>query len=421
MKWALFLVLAMAAWADYADDQKLIQLAKKNPADRAVAADIRKRFDTKRLTDGGAAVSYLGEFVLAVESDTAPELWIDEKRAPQQPKKSSDPKLWIATATLKTGMSHGILYKVNGKQVGQRRDYPAYTELSYPKPGVAQGTMSEKITITSKLYPGMEVNFWYYVSPGVDPSVPAPVMLWQDGENLSPATSGFRLPVVTENLVAQKKLPPMVHVLVQPGTIGQRRMRAIEYDTLSDLYSRFILEEVFPIVEQKVKLRQDGYSRAIGGQSSGGICSFTAAWFNNDNFTRVVSFIGSYTSIQWMAEQPNAPINGGNLYPFLIRKTRQKKNIRIWISDGYEDLENEHGSWPLQNIAMANSLKRMGYDFAFRFGTAAHNSAHQQAELPEALAWVWRGYDPAKTSETFQQDPAEKDRPYFRVMQLNRE
>jgi enterochelin esterase family protein len=41
--------------------------------------------------------------------------------------------------------------------------------------------------------------------------------------------------------------------------------------------------------------------------------------------------------------------------------------------------------------------------------------------LPEALTWLWRGYDSAKTSQEFTMDPAEKSRPYFRVVQLNRE
>ena len=34
---------------------------------------------------------------------------------------------------------------------------------------------------------------------------------------------------------------------------------------------------------------QDGYSRAIAGESSGGICAFAAAWFMPDKFARVHS------------------------------------------------------------------------------------------------------------------------------------
>ena len=41
-------------------------------------------------------------------------------------------------------------------------------------------------------------------------------------------------------------------------------------------------------------------------------------------------------------------------------------------------------------------------------------------ELPEAMTWLWRGYDPAKTADTFPPDPDEKNKPFFRVKQFNR-
>ncbi len=36
------------------------------------------------------------------------------------------------------------------------------------------------------------------------------------------------------------------------------------------------------------------------------------------------------------------------------------------------------------------------------------------------MTWLWRGYDPAKTAETYTQDPAEATRPPFRVGIVNR-
>jgi len=222
---------------------------------------------------------------------------------------------------------------------------------------------------------------------------------------------------VTENLVAEKLIPPMVHVMIAPGFVGKTPMRAVEYDTVSDHYGRFLMEEVLPLVEKAYKLRPDGYSRAIGGESSGAICAFTAAWFFPEKFTRVHSTIGSYTSIKWRVPENN---DGGNTYPFKVRK-EAKRNIRVWMSDGVDDLENDHGSWPFQNLQLANSLKMKGYDFHYRLGTAAHNSAQAALDLPESLAWLWRGYDAAKTQQVFEQDPGEKDKPFYRVKMLNRD
>jgi enterochelin esterase family protein len=131
----------------------------------------------------------------------------------------------------------------------------------------------------------------------------------------------------------------------------------------------------------------------------------------------VHSTIGSYTALQW---HPEEHLDGANVYPFLIRK-ESRKNIRIWQSDGMDDIENQFGSWPLQAVELANSLKMQSYDFHFRFGEAAHDSAQAALDLPESLAWLWRGYDAGKTEQTYEMDPAERGKPLYRVKIGNRD
>src|SRR6266571_66122 len=157
--------------------------------------------------------------------------------------------------------------------------------------------------------------------------------------------------------------------------------------TVNDQYARFLRDEVLPGVYAKYNIRKDAYSRAIAGNSSGGICAFNVAWFQPDQFSRVLSRVPSFSAIQW---KPGV-IEGGNVYPFKIRK-EAKRNIRVWLQDGTEDLENEHGSWPLQNLQMANSFKMKDYDFHLSLGNGTHNGAHSSSELPEELAWLWRDY-----------------------------
>ena len=130
----------------------------------------------------------------------------------------------------------------------------------------------------------------------------------------------------------------------------------------------------------------------------------------------MLSRIGSFTSIQWKPGE----IDGGNVYPFKIRK-EAKRNIRVWLQDGTEDLENEHGSWPLQNLQMANSLKRQDYDFHLSLGNGTHNGAHSSSELPEEMTWLWRDYNPALTSQVYEMEPSEKAKPLFRVKVYNRD
>ena len=55
---------------------------------------------------------------------------------------------------MRTGVTHSYQFFVDGKPFGTRRDMAGYNPDSYPKPGVPQGTLSEKKTIASKLYEG---------------------------------------------------------------------------------------------------------------------------------------------------------------------------------------------------------------------------------------------------------------------------
>ena len=408
----LFVLLLPGALAQTSSPEELIAAARQGPA----AAGL-KDLITKTLSPRGGTAVWGQDYLFVADSPAPVTISVDGQPAtPMAPVPGST--LWMSLFKMRTGVTHSYQYYAAGKPLGARGDAVGYNSDSYAKHGVPKGHVTDKRTIVSKIYDGMKADYWIYASPGVDPAVPAPLMVWQDGQGLVGDYSRSRLFTVTENLVYQKLLPPIVYVLIAPGQSPEgRAMRSIEYDTVSDRYARFLMEEVLPEVEKTYKLRPDGYSRAIGGESSGGICAFNVAWLMPDRFSRVHSAVGSFTSIQW---RPQEKLEGGNVYPFKVRK-EPKRNIRVWMSDGADDLENEHGSWPMQNIQMANSLKRQEYDFHFRFGTAAHGGAQAALDLPESLAWLWRDYDLAKTSQPYQMDPAEKDKPFFRVTISNRD
>ena len=367
----------------------------------------------------GAAV-WGQDFLFAVQADTAATVSIDH----QPPVSMTDvpgTKYWYRLVTLRLGTTHNYNYFAAGKSLGTY-DVAGYNPDSYPLPGVPRGTLSAMKTLQSKVYPGMSANYWVYVNPGADLTNGAPLMVWQDGETIVGNLDflRLRLQIVSDNLVAKKLIPPMVHVLIQPGSGGEAagtRMRSILYDTVSDRYGKYLAEEILPDVEKTYKVRKDGYSRAIAGASSGAICAFNVAWYSPNDYSRVLSHIGSYVPLQWKPEQG---LDGGYIVSQKVRRD-MKKNLRVWLSDGTDDQEGMAGSWPLNNIMLANALKLKGYDFHFRFGEGMHAIAQGAMDLPESLAWLWRDYDPAKTSADFTQEETEKTKPPFRVKVANRE
>ena len=260
---------------------------------------------------------------------------------------------------------------------------------SQRQPGVAQGKVTQHRWKHSKVFEGTERDYWIYVPAQYKPAEPAALMVFQDGGAYVSEDGQFRVPVVFDNLIHLGQMPVTIGLFINPGAFPPtepdgkpRSNRSFEYDTLSDQYARFLLEEMVPEVARQYPLADDASARAICGISSGGICAFTVAWQRPDAFSKVLSHVGSFTNIR-----------GGHVYPALIRKT-ERKPIRVFLQDGENDLDNEHGNWPLANQQMAAALKFAHYDYQFVYGDGGHNGKHGGAILPDSLRWLWRDYKP---------------------------
>ena len=264
---------------------------------------------------------------------------------------------------------------------GDRQYHP--NPEAYPAEGTPRGDVrSHRGWTGARVYPGTSRDLWIYTPPGFDPNGPPPaLMVFQDGGGYLNREGPVRAAAVFDTMTAAGEMAPTVGVFVMPGAKeGTPQQRSIEYDTVSDAYVRFLIEDVLPFVESEIgcKLTDDPARRTICGISSGGICAFTAAWFRPDAFGRVMSPCGSFTAIR-----------GGHNYPYLIRST-DRKPIRVWMQSGVADADIVLGSWPQANQAVAASLEFAGYDYRFVFGEGGHSLAHGGAVFADALRWLWR-------------------------------
>jgi sugar lactone lactonase YvrE/predicted esterase len=169
--------------------------------------------------------------------------------------------------------------------------------------------------------------------------------------------------------------------------------RSFEYDSPNARYARFLLEEILPEVGKRYNLTRDPNGRGLCGASSGGICSFAAAWERPDQFRRVISFVGSFTHLQ-----------GAHNYAPLIRKM-EPKPIRVYLQDGTNDQDIYGGSWYLGNQEMAAALRFAGADVEFVVGDGGHSGTHGRAILPDALRWLWRDYPAPILATTTSRQP----------------
>ena len=256
--------------------------------------------------------------------------------------------------------------------------------------GVPKGRIEGPFLYRSKVFAGTIRHYWIYVPAQYDAASPASVMVFQDGHKYVDLNAEYRVPVVFDNLIHKKEMPVTIGIFVNPGHFGETypedqwrgNNRSVEYDTPSDRYARFVIDELLPEVGKKYNLTTDPDQRAIAGASSGGICAFTVAWERPDAFHKVLSHIGSFTNIR-----------GGHVYPALIRKT-PKKPLRVFLQDGEKDVDNQFGSWWLANQQMDAALRFAKYDCKFVGGVGGHNDKHGASILPDSLRWLWRDYAP---------------------------
>jgi enterochelin esterase family protein len=305
-------------------------------------------------------------------------------------------------------------------------DYPL-TADSLPQAGVPKGRLEGPFEWNSKIIGGTVRRYWIFVPAQYTGEKPAGLLVFQDGQRALNPKGPLRVDQVMENLIAKKDLPVMIGLFITPGNLsdhypdnlgtGNPNNRANEYDALSDTYARMLIDELIPELKKTYKISDDVDQRVIGGTSSGAICAWTVAWERPDQFRKVISMIGSYTSIGYRPAKGNQPmVPGGDLYPTLIRRNPIKP-IRVFLQDGTNDLANSapngvtpdswsmsnmFGSWHLANQQMLNALEFANraadqrkvegprYDFAHAWGDGWHSDDHGGQLLPDILRWMFR-------------------------------
>ncbi len=368
--------------------------AKPNGADaEKLAEQVRAWFGKEALVKGAPAktddLTVAWALEMANASATPRVVSLDGKFAlPLTRIGSTD--VYAGVAELNEGAAMRWQFDVSGQKLmagnGQLEVYTAPPE-SKKQPGVPEGKLIQMPKWESKIFAGTTRDWWVYVPAQYKAESPACVMVFQDGQNAKNYT-----PVIFDNMIAKGEIPVTVGIFISPGAFSDGKSnRSVEYDTLSDKYARFLLEEILPEVEKTYKLRHDAASRAIGGISSGGICAWTVAWERPNEFSKVLSWVGSFTNIQ----HGSTFREGGHNYEAMIRKA-PKRPIRIFMQDGENDLDNANGNWPLANQTLAKSLAFAGYDFKFVYGNGFHSDRHGRAIMPDSLRWLWRDYKAEK-------------------------
>ncbi len=270
---------------------------------------------------------------------------------------------------------------------------------SLSQEGVPKGKLVGPATLPSKVFPGTSHTYWVYVPAQYDPTHPAALMIFNDGQAMMAPNGDVRATNVLDNLIYRREIPVIIAVFINPGrrpdqpepTLrdwGDRNTnRPTEYNTPDDKYARVIVDELMPVITKQYAISPDPDMHAIGGASSGAIAAFAVAWGRPNQFHKVISIVGSFVNLR-----------GGQVYPERILAS-EKKPIRIFLQEGVNDNRalrggryNPDRDWHYQNVRLADALTKKGYDVNYTWGIGLHGQKQGGAILPEMLRWLWRDY-----------------------------
>jgi enterochelin esterase-like enzyme len=291
-----------------------------------------------------------------------------------------------------TNVPQGSVYKFTMSSAdskfypGIKRDQGTFGTPDPNDPAKLIVTTSHPAPYTRQIY--------VYVPKQYVPGTAAPFIVGADGPDKI-------LFAALDNLIAEKKVPPMVAIAIgNGGGDAQGSERSLEYDTMSGRYAEFVEAEVLPLVEQNchVTLTKDPDGRATMGGSSGGSCALIMAWYHPELYHRVLTYSGTYVNQQW-PWNPETPHGAWGFHEHLI-PDNPAEPIRIWMEVGDRDFYNPNvmrdnmHDWVVANENMAKVLAAKGYHYQFVF---ARNAVHvdprvKQQTLAEALEWLWQGY-----------------------------
>jgi enterochelin esterase-like enzyme len=271
---------------------------------------------------------------------------------------------------------------------------------SLEQEGVPHGKMVGPLTLPCKVYPGTAHTYWVYVPAQYEPSRPASLMIFNDGQAFKNENGDVRAQNVMDNLIYRREIPVMIGGCINPGKTpeqpeptpknwGDRTTnRPTEYNSLDDKYARVICDELLPVLYKEYNISKDPEQHGIGGASSGAIAAFTVAWERPDQFRRVISMVGSFVNLR-----------GGHVYPERVLAS-DKKPIHIFFQDGRNDNRgtgrggnyDPTRDWFLQNVRLVDALTKKGYDVNYAWGIGLHGQKQGGAILPDMMRWLWRDH-----------------------------
>ncbi len=183
--------------------------------------------------------------------------------------------------------------------------------------------------------------------------------------------------MILDNLIGQKKIPPIVAVFVYQT---ERRNKELACD---EKFADFVANELIPQVRKDFHVSSDPDHVIVSGLSLGGLMSSFCAYRHPEVFGNVISLSGSY---QWFPGM----FDGAHDEPGWL--TRQfvaspKLPVRFFLTAG--KFENFYPFSLLgENRRLRDVLQAKGYDVKYFEFSGGHDPVCWRGPFVDGLQWL---------------------------------
>jgi enterochelin esterase family protein len=263
-------------------------------------------------------------------------------------------QLWVDGAAVP---DPGSLYFYGASRWGSGIEIPAKDQDFYAMKNVPHGQVRE-FPYFSKSNNSMRRCF-IYTPPGYDKNAKKryPVLYLQHGggEDETGWLKQGCTNLIMDNLIAERKAKPFIIVMdngtwsMQGPPRGERPAGEWPPKGWADGFTKTLLEEIIPMIDNNFRTLANQQNRAMAGLSMGGMQTRVITLANPDVFSYVGMFSGGSISIEDVNNSPGF----------------KEKNKLLFISYGSRELENRRAGFGGDPKANTDALKEAGFNTHF--------------------------------------------------------
>jgi enterochelin esterase-like enzyme len=244
-----------------------------------------------------------------------------------------------------------------------------------------------------------DVRVDVYAPPDYNHDYAHPFVVFNDGQDLP----RMNFSGILDSLYAHSALPPFLVIGIHASDERQREYgtaRQADYKNRGDKaahYTRFILEELLPMLYRHYNLTDLPTQRAIAGFSLGGLSAFDTGW----GHPQVFGNIGVFSGALWWRSSPVRPENpdADRIIHDIVRQTPSSEaNQRFWFQCGtLDETDDRNNNGIIDAIddthdLMAELVQKGVQQASVRYleiKDGQHNPETWGEAMPDFLKWAF--------------------------------